>query len=266
MARSMMAEPSDSDDQFEGDDLYATLSSDQYNDTDLGSSPVKARPSSSFDSGVDDFVFATQASIEEEMVRPVSPSIRLASRKSKANFNSPMMFEAGKVEYSRPKNGSAEAVASPVPMSSRRVSPPSPSRHPYKQPEPHASPTRKRSPSKRVDVPIRKPINNENDTKPLGSSRRTKWSAQLPHDVKVIDLTLEEILGPPPEAGPSRPVVTKRNDQGSVSKPIVIEDAPEIELSAEQRAVLDLVVAGCVPSVQLACRESVSQAKASSSS
>ena len=242
----MLAEPFDTEEQFEGDDLYATLSSAQYQDTDLGSSPIENRPPSSSDSGIEDFVFATQASIEEEMECPSSASIRLdpqpRCKAGAASFKSPLISSSENSGRSRPGE-SANAQFSEPAGHIRRTTPPSPSRHPYKQLTSHTSPTRKRSTPKQLEIPIRKPI-PQDDPKPVKNTQQAKWAAHLPNDL-VIDLTLDEVIGPVMEAGPSRPT-SSAEKQYDTKTETAAPNVTTIELSVEQRKILDIVIAGYV--------------------
>jgi hypothetical protein len=253
-----MVEPYEAEEQFEGDDLYDTLSSEQINDTHLGSSPVKSSSSALPDSGVEDFVFATQASIEEDLSLPgsASPSLtsRVRARKSTAKFKPPIASQVGKTQSSMSNSSDHQTSSPPFSIledappsqragSSRRVTPPSPSRHPYKGLELPTSPSKKRStPTPKPLVTIQKSTFVEG-SRPARNTRKTKCSAQLPKDM-VIDLTLEEMLGPlVAEAGPSRkipPIESKVEPKQTQP----VEPAPVIELSQEQRKVLNLVLSG----------------------
>lgn len=253
---TIMVEPYEAEEQFEGDDLYDTLSSEQINDTHLGSSPVKSSSSTLPDSGVEDFVFATQASIEEDLTRPgaASPSLtsRVRARKSTAKFQPPIASQFGKTQSSM-RNSSDHQTSSPpfsiledAPPSqragsSRRVTPPSPSRHSYKGLELPTSPSKKRSTPKPL-VTTQKSTFVEG-SRPARNTRKTKWSAQLPKDM-VIDLTLEEMLGPlVAEAGPSRTILPiEPKVEPKQTQPV--DPAPVIELSQEQRKVVNLVLSG----------------------
>jgi len=236
-----------SDDEYDGDDLYDIFSPQEIEASQL----VPTGPAISIeDDDPSDFVFATQASLEEELEQASSPireqpsvwalsktSSRSGIRKELPLFPSPMKVDlhpmpgsSKAVQTSIARSGaSLSGTNAPEPLSTsrkppsyviRRVTPPSPSRHPYKQPDAYSTASSRTMTVVQTSPPRRMPAALRPG--PEISYGETAEGTAQPRQ----NMVAQDKLDLPPTTG-DRPVVPS-----------------EISLSPEQTKVLEIVLAG----------------------
>lgn len=244
-----------SDDEYDGDDLYDIFSPQEIEASQL----IPTGPAINIeDDDPSDFVFATQASLEEELEQASSPireqpSVRALSktsgrsdtRKEPPLFPSPMKADLHSIPGSskavpRPiarSDASLSGTNAPEPLSTsrkpptcvaRRVTPPSPSRHPYKQPDAHSNASSKIIVAGQTSPPRRRTAALKTGLE-LSCGKTTAGTAQ-PRQNMVTGMSVDRNSAServPPSTEGDRPVSTS-----------------EISLSPEQTKVLEIVLAG----------------------
>jgi hypothetical protein len=258
-----------SDDEYDGDDLYDVFSPQEIEASQL----VPTGPAINI--GNDDpseFVFATQASLEEELEQASSPireepSVRYRSkmsghtstRKDPPLFSSPMRADfqsvsgsskAGSRSISQP-DAPLSGTNAPGPPSSchkpptfvtRRLTPPSPSRHPYKQADAYSTASSKMKPADRTS-PSRRRSPALNTGLNIRDGRTTEGTAQSCGKM-VIDMSIDRSSISEPEGGPSSTPAQEKPDLPPTEAQKPPLRPSEISLSLEQTKVLEIVLAG----------------------
>jgi hypothetical protein len=254
----VLAGSSDSEEEFEGDAFYSTLSPSEI-DEKLGSSPMK--PSTALtDVDVENFTFATQASLEDELQPPPWP---LGNRSSHPQGSRRVTTSTAQISYpqknrqtpsARQKGAeqraqyfltarSTEAKTPPDSSKSpQTLTPPSPTRRQHRRTELQSTPSRKKDPPPRLELSIPKPLASKSSDGFRSKNVRPEpqFDEQLPGGL-FIDTTGDEVLrsllinDEPPLPTGLFIDLTKEED---------VDAEPALRLSEEQKKVLKIVLDG----------------------